>query len=289
MRIPGFDGFRKHLPDYSDKDAFKIFLRLPRFAVLFLFLAVALFHSLKLLNLLFESEIWVVLESIVPLITYIFLVFFGTVTAQKGFNYKAKLQAINKEKAYQMVVKSVLAGIAMVFAGILYGYFPIIFPMSEMTRNLAQPFDDDSFGIVFKVVRILFGLVLLILAGRTAFRAIQDFGIDTASLVYVYYPEEAKVVDDEIYSIVRHPMYLSIVLFGVGSFCIYFSIYSLILLIIIIGSFYRHILCEEKELLERFGPSYKDYSKKTPAILIKTKDWGKYFMFLNGSKKKDKQ
>ena len=41
-------------------------------------------------------------------------------------------------------------------------------------------------------------------------------------------------------------------------------------------------LVEEKELIKRFGDSYRDYQKNTPAIYIKPKDIGRFMKFLIG-------
>jgi len=44
----------------------------------------------------------------------------------------------------------------------------------------------------------------------------------------------------------------------------------------------RIIFVEEKELIERFGDSYKKYQKNTPAILIRSRNWVRFFKFIIG-------
>ena len=41
-------------------------------------------------------------------------------------------------------------------------------------------------------------------------------------------------------------------------------------------------LVEEKELIIRFGDSYREYQKQVPAILIKPKDIVRFMIFLIG-------
>ena len=174
----------------------------------------------------------------------------------------------------------------MVFAGDLFAYLPIFYSSSSKALILSSPFDSSILGGYLSILRYILGFAILIIAVLAAFRAIQEFGIDSASMVYVYFPEKAKVADHEIYSIVRHPMYLAVILISIGGFVVNFSFYGLIHLFITLLGFYRHIfLVEEKELIERFGDSYDEYSKKTPAIFIHPKNWGKFFKFLLKSKK----
>jgi protein-S-isoprenylcysteine O-methyltransferase Ste14 len=39
-------------------------------------------------------------------------------------------------------------------------------------------------------------------------------------------------------------------------------------------------LVEEKELLERFGPSYAEYRRRVPAFWPRPRDLGRFFKFL---------
>jgi protein-S-isoprenylcysteine O-methyltransferase Ste14 len=73
---------------------------------------------------------------------------------------------------------------------------------------------------------------------------------------------EGDLITKGIYSITRHPMYLSFILWLIGMPVFYGALYALILSLpfIINVLFWRYL--EEKELLERFS-TYIDYKKKT--------------------------
>jgi protein-S-isoprenylcysteine O-methyltransferase Ste14 len=73
---------------------------------------------------------------------------------------------------------------------------------------------------------------------------------------------EGDLISKGIYSITRHPMYLSFILWLIGMPVFYGALYALILSLPFIVNvlFWRYL--EEKELLKRFS-SYADYKKKT--------------------------
>jgi protein-S-isoprenylcysteine O-methyltransferase Ste14 len=73
---------------------------------------------------------------------------------------------------------------------------------------------------------------------------------------------EGDLVTTGIYSLIRHPMYLSFILWLVGLPFFFEALFSLILSPIFIANilFWRYL--EEKELEKRFS-SYSDYKKAT--------------------------
>ncbi len=281
MKISGLEGLHKHLPDYTENQVKHLVLRLPLFSILFLLIQTICLYIIQFISREFNSFITDFLETGIPIINNIIFIFFGTITAQQGFRMKDKLQAINREYAFQRIVKKILLGISMVFAGVLFGYIPITNPSANFAIFFNKYFESYISDIDFSPIKYIIGILFLIIGGSTAFRAIQDFGIDTASMVYVYFPEDAKIIENNLYFMVRHPMYLAVFLVSFGSFIFYFSTYSLILLIITLLSFYRHIVfVEDRELKERFGEDFEEYVNKTPAIFIRPHNWGKFFKFL---------
>jgi len=294
MPISGFSEFKSHLPDYSDKQAKLVVARLPIFALLSLLLSIGIDYSMRIIYLFNPNETLILIEPWFPIIIPLIFIGGGIRTAQLGFLRKNRLIREDKTRAYQKVVKKVFRGIGMVFGGLFYAYIPHygflgldsggFFPINPITTRLSLSLIAQWTGISWDFYpRFIIGFVILGLMIGTAVRAVKDFGIDNAGLVYVYYPEEAKVVQSDIYSIVRHPMYMAAIMISIGGFCFQFSIYSIIHLIITLLGFTYHILCvEEKELIERFGDSYKTYTKRVPAILIKPENWGRYFKFLIG-------
>ena len=286
MKISGFKGFYEALPDYTEKETRRLILRLPLFAIFALFFQVFILYFVQWLSRTSHLLGLETIEIMIPILLNLVFVLGGTIVAQQGFLKKNQLVNTYGAYGYQKIVKTILLGISMVFAGDLFAYLPIFYSSSSKALILSSPFDSSILGGYLSILRYILGFAILIIAVLAAFRAIQEFGIDSASMVYVYFPEKAKVVDHEIYSIVRHPMYLAVILISIGGFIVNFSFYGLIHLMITLLGFYRHIFhVEEKELIERFGDSYDEYSKKTPAIFIHPKNWGKFFKFLLKSKK----
>ena len=118
----------------------------------------------------------------------------------------------------------------------------------------------------------------------TMARSVRDFGIDNAGLVYIYYPEDARVIQNDIYSIVRHPMYMALIFISLGGFVFQFTIYSIIHVLMTLLFFSYHIfIVEEGELIKRFGDLYRDYKRKVPAIFIKPRNWPRFFKFVFGN------
>jgi protein-S-isoprenylcysteine O-methyltransferase Ste14 len=112
-------------------------------------------------------------------------------------------------------------------------------------------------------------------------KTLKAFGIDYMGLVYIYYPEDSTLQNHEIYSILRHPTYHSLMLLSIGGIFLRTSIYSIIYLIIFLIGFNIHTkFIEEKELIERFGEEYKKYKEKVPAFFVRVRDLKKYFSFV---------
>ncbi|MFX1305028.1 MAG: methyltransferase family protein, partial [Promethearchaeota archaeon] len=85
----------------------------------------------------------------------------------------------------------------------------------------------------------------------------------------------------EIYSILRHPTYHTLMLFSIGSIFFRFSIYSIIYFLIFIIGINIHIkFVEERELIKRFGEQYIKYKKNVPALFVRFKDLKKYLSFI---------
>lgn len=78
-----------------------------------------------------------------------------------------------------------------------------------------------------------------------------------------------KIVKNGVYSIVRHPIYSSDIILGIG---IFFFRPTLIIAINILWMSLFLIFWmrkEENALIERFGKEYEEYKKKVPMIIPK--------------------
>jgi protein-S-isoprenylcysteine O-methyltransferase Ste14 len=109
------------------------------------------------------------------------------------------------------------------------------------------------------VIRILIGLVFLFISGLLAKKGL--------SIVFGETRENPGVIRKGVFNIVRHPIYLSEILFYLGILVMSISLAASILWIAgIVFLLYisRH---EEKLLLARFGEDYERYMEEVPMMV----------------------
>jgi protein-S-isoprenylcysteine O-methyltransferase Ste14 len=124
-------------------------------------------------------------------------------------------------------------------------------------------------GWVFVIV----GVVLWV-------RSVATFGADYLALLYVYFPEEGRLNNSSIYSILRHPVYAAVLRLAIGLALLSANWYSLLVAALMpLGLTGWIRLVEEKELLERF-PDYAEYRKRVPAFWPRPSGLVKFFRFL---------
>jgi protein-S-isoprenylcysteine O-methyltransferase Ste14 len=105
--------------------------------------------------------------------------------------------------------------------------------------------------------------IRLVLAGLCFLIAVC-FVLTSHKIIFEEHRDPPRVIDTGLFSLVRHPSYLSALLIYVGFFFTTLSLSSLLLLICIF-LFYDFIArFEEKKLQEAFGEAYTSYKKKTP-------------------------
>jgi len=122
-------------------------------------------------------------------------------------------------------------------------------------------------------------LALLIGAGMWI-RSMVTFGLDNLALLYVYFPEEGKLVESNIYSILRHPVYAAALRVLIGLALLNGNGNSIAFIVFAPLGLYGWIrLVEERELIERFGGAYLDYRKRVPPLWPRAQDYGKFFRF----------
>jgi len=115
------------------------------------------------------------------------------------------------------------------------------------------------------------------------FRALETFGFDYMTVIYLYFPEESEMQYHKIYSILRHPAYSGALFLCLGALIIQFTLYSISFYLILYIGMYIHIhFVEEKELIDRFGDSYREYRSQTPAFFVYPKRLGLFFKYLFG-------
>ncbi len=290
MKLKGIEKLREKLPSYPGK---KI-LFFPILATSSFFLGLISLLILDVIPRFFPTiEFFIVIEPIMPILGTLMIGTIGFLCIFKVWHSKEKYLKKFKEFAYQRAFKFGLIGVPIVFVLVLHAYIPYeLLPPSAPVNGITVSLSTSllsiiaGFATIEIIIRIVGSFFFIFIGLLTMRRAIFSFGIDYMAVVYLYYPEESEVQEHEIYSILRHPTYLAILLFCLGGFFARFSLYSIFIFAILLTGLLIHIrLVEEKELIKRFGDSYLEYRKKVPALLVRPKNLGKYFKFLIKAKK----
>lgn len=192
--------------------------------------------------------------------------------------------------AYQRMIPIGVAGVFLIPSVVFHAFTSIrSLPPGPPVNNLTSHWSQSLLSIVgipaeFDVILRLAISSIFILIGILLVRsAILTFGIDYMTVVYLYFPEESEVQQSEIYSVIRHPAYLAVVLFGLAALFFRLSVYSIGFCIIIYALLRLHIRREERELIERFGDGYSDYMRSVPALYVSPRNYRKFFRFLRGT------
>jgi protein-S-isoprenylcysteine O-methyltransferase Ste14 len=102
------------------------------------------------------------------------------------------------------------------------------------------------------VVRLGLGLVIAVLG---AYLAQQSHKL-------VIEADEPKLVDWNVYSITRHPMYLGIMLIELGFLLATSSMLAFAFWIVIFFIYNRFAAFEENSLIDNLGEEYKEYTRR---------------------------
>lgn len=78
------------------------------------------------------------------------------------------------------------------------------------------------------------------------------------------YIHTTKIVDTGIYSVVRHPQYVTFMLWSIGGMLLFQHWIVVLLGIPIFPLTYIDLIKADKDAVEKFGDDYKEYMKKVP-------------------------
>ena len=212
-----------------------------------------------------------------PIFGYALIELFGFFLLSQMWIWRDRLKKKWGSQSYQRILPVGLVGITIVIFLAFYNFnqFPN-YSNSQWQANkyfiIIKPlylFFDSPLKEIILAVQTFAGLFFLILGLALSFRSIYTFGIDYTTVIYLYFPEESSIQENQIYSVLRHPMYTGLIFISFGGFLNNLTFYGFILFIIYTLGFYFHIhYIEEKELISRFGESYKTYRKNVPFFLI---------------------
>jgi protein-S-isoprenylcysteine O-methyltransferase Ste14 len=209
------------------------------------------------------------IEPFLPILGQIFSITVGFICVSRVWSKRERLLSESRETAYQKGIIIGFVGISLIITTVLHRLILIEFywhPKNPTTQTLASPLFSGN--QLLSLITFIIGFFIILIGILTVIRALTVFGIDYMALVYIYYPEESELKDNQIYSIVRHPTYFALMLITFGAWIGYLSLYALTSFILFIIGINIHLkFVEEKELLERFGQDYRDYKKKVPIIV----------------------
>ncbi len=251
MKFKGIDTLAKHVPELNSTGG-KIKIAL---YAIFLFTVVTAYFIIS-----DNIPTWSVDSQIV-------IIALGFIAMSLFFSRKQAYQEKYKELAYRKAfARFIMPGLALIFAAITHAGY------------MNGPFVPQGW---WTVVFFAFGWFMFCIGAILWLRSIFAFGADNLAWLYVYYPEEGKIIDSSIYSILRHPVYAGLLRVGIGLALLNGNANAIAFAILLPLGFTGWIrLVEEKELIERFGRSYLDYRTHVPAFWLRPSDQGKYLTFI---------
>ena len=278
IHIKGMEKFREKLPSYSGR---KIII-IPLIALLAGCLNLTFLVLMYVLPSLQPSnQLLIIIEPFLPIVGQMISITLGFIFISRVWSNKERLLSESREIAYQKGIIIGFIGIPIVIVTVIHRLIPIeLFwnPINPISQVLASPLFIGNQPL--SIIASILGLIIIIIGFLTGIRTFVVFGIDYMALVYIYYPEESELKKNQIYSIVRHPTYLEIILIALGGWIEYLSFYAFTSFILFLIGINIHLkFVEEKELIERFGQDYRDYRKKVP-IIVKPLKIPKLFKFI---------
>ncbi|MFW9794228.1 MAG: methyltransferase family protein [Candidatus Thorarchaeota archaeon] len=237
-----------------------------------------------------EIAFLVTIEPFIPLLSSVFIAVMALWFIWSVWNKRDQMKQQHGALAYQKIILRGLIGVFLIPPIVFHAFtsinlLPPIPPVNDLTVQMSSSLLlllGSASEIEFWFRMILSGI--LILLGLLIVRsAILTFGVDYMAVVYLYFPEESEIQEQEIYSVIRHPTYLGGILLGLASLFFNFSVYSILIGLVVILVFRLQIWKEELELVERFGEGYIEYRKKVPALFVRPSKIRAFFRFLRNA------
>jgi protein-S-isoprenylcysteine O-methyltransferase Ste14 len=284
LKLKGMDKLREKLPAYPGR---RIAI-LPLVAVIGGLLAYIFLIILDIIPRVFSDiAILVVIEPFTPIFGSIFIAALALWLLWGVWNKRDQMKDQHGDLAYQKMFPRGVIGVSLAITIVFHTFTSIrSLPPGPPANDLTIQWSRSLLpllGIAPEIelwIRVILSGVLFILGVLTMRSAIFAFGIDYMTVVYLYFPEESEIQEHEIYSVIRHPTYLAGILLGIAGLFFRFSVYSILMCLVVFLVFRLQIWTEEKELVERFGDGYIEYRKSVPALFVRPNKIKSYFKFL---------
>ena len=137
----------------------------------------------------------------------------------------------------------------MGFCGVV---FTLIWILDSFFLHLGMEITNN----IHWILRLLLFLISLILSFK--------LGMSSHSRIFNHSKDTSSLVTDGVFSYVRHPMYLSILLLKLGFLLLTMSLISIIPWVISVLLYDKIASFEERELEKILGIEYVEYKKKVP-------------------------
>jgi len=121
----------------------------------------------------------------------------------------------------------------------------------------------------YEEIPVLIGFILMIIGMGFNFIVRTNLGKNWVPLSKT--TEGQELVTESIYSKIRHPFYLSILILFLGIAVISWNFYGLLFFVLVLMALMIRIRKEESELIDKFGEKYVKYKKETPILIPKLK------------------
>lgn len=287
MKLKGIDKFREKIPRFSGKKI--ILLPLYLLSVLIVSLLILIYFDI-LPTILPTNGLLGFFLPWFPVFGVLIMGIIALFLVYQMWFHRDRLKAKYGQLSYQKIFLAGFGGVVIIFSIVIHNYIAFYtwdigfwsqFPYSVFATALNSYI--PPMALFFKYLRLICGLFLGILGLLMSFRAFFTFGFDYMTVIYLYFPEESELQNNKIYSALRHPAYAGALIICLGGAILQLTLYSIMFFFILYFGMLIHIhFIEEKELINRFGNSYKEYRKKVPAFFVRPKNWRQFFKFILG-------
>lgn len=185
-------------------------------------------------------------EQTKVIIIYVVVILIGRIISLRQRKRKylpsAKFKNVTKDYTAFLVAASAAVSISL--------------PVLEASLN-----DQGDVSIFIRIT----GILIIVTGWVTAYFANQVISESWSPIIDKNNEQDLKI--SGVYSIIRHPLYLSGILIIIGTNIYFMSSWAWLGAIAGIVAISIRIPIEEKKLIERFGQEYVDYQQRTKVIL----------------------